>query len=294
MEPVEEFLRDVEVLLALENSDFAAATQLVEELKDKSNETVKLLCRIQLCALELQIAYATGDLRRAHDVLYESPSCAQNVDLYGEKVVADRTSAVGVIHEFDGRMQLIDGKVSEALSTFLSAAQTYASCDSKRHAACKQLVIFCRLVRQAAGGQDFPSIESADDALLEKLVPLTAAIAKADIGAIRSVVDDPSFAELANSGMHDAISKWLTVLEDSNRFLTKGGQVLVDENDYWTLGQRLNEMKNPPELPTETWEVVLSMLTSEHESVQSACKKFPETFANIFDKPSAPAAKRQQ
>lgn len=35
MEPVEEFLRDVEVLLALENSDFAAATQLVEELKDK-------------------------------------------------------------------------------------------------------------------------------------------------------------------------------------------------------------------------------------------------------------------
>lgn len=109
--------------------------------------------------------------------------------------------------EFDGRMQLIDGKVSEALSTFLSAAQTYASCDSKRHAACKQLVIFCRLVRQAAGGQDFPSIESADDALLEKLVPLTAAIAKADIGAIRSVVDDPSFAELANSGMHDAISK---------------------------------------------------------------------------------------
>lgn len=65
---------------------------------NESNETVKLLCRIQLCALELQIAYATGDLRRAHDVLYESPSCAQNVDLYGEKVVADRTSAVGVIH----------------------------------------------------------------------------------------------------------------------------------------------------------------------------------------------------
>ncbi|KAH7698355.1 hypothetical protein AAVH_34552 [Aphelenchoides avenae] len=39
----------------------------------------------------------------------------------------------------------------------------------------------------------------------------------------------------------------------------------------------------PIQLPTETWEVVLSTLKNEHVSVQSTCKKFRETFANIFN-----------
>lgn len=101
----------------------------------------------------------------------------------------------------------MDAEVGGALSAFLSAQTTYSRRGSKRLAACKQLVLFCRLVRHATGGHDFPSTESADEALLEVLVPLTAAIAKADLDAIRSVLDGPSFAQLAIYGLHHAISK---------------------------------------------------------------------------------------
>ena len=101
---------------------------------------------------------------------------------------------------------MMDGKMADALSAFLLAAQTYASCGSQRLAACEQLVLFCRLVQHAAGGHDFPATDPTDETLLELLVPLTAAIAKADLAAIRSIVDGPSFAELANNGLRDAVS----------------------------------------------------------------------------------------
>ncbi|KAH7703934.1 hypothetical protein AAVH_28880 [Aphelenchoides avenae] len=39
----------------------------------------------------------------------------------------------------------------------------------------------------------------------------------------------------------------------------------------------------PIQLPTETWVVVLSMLRSEQASVRSTCKKFRDTFANIYN-----------
>ena len=103
-------------------------------------------------------------------------------------------------------MHLADEKVADALSAFLSAAQIYASCGSKSLAACKQLVLFCRLVQHAAGGHDFPTTEPTDEALLELLVPLTAAIAKADLAAMRSTLNGPSFAELANEKLHDTVA----------------------------------------------------------------------------------------
>ncbi|KAH7711318.1 COP9 signalosome complex subunit 2 [Aphelenchoides avenae] len=268
MEPVKECVREVEAQQALEKSDYTATMQRVVELKqkvmDESNETVKLLCRLQLCAAELHITHATGDFRRLRLVLAEIRSIvlkSLNVTSIAEKVVDDRTSATGIIQEFEGRMQLIDGKVSEALSTFLSAAQTYASCDSKRLPACEQLILFCRLVQHAAGERVFLATESADEALLELLVPLTAAIAKADLGAIRGILDGPSFAELADNGLHDAASHWLETLDDTNRFLTTAGLELIDRSDYFTLGRTLEDVTIPVQildkLTRDTWMVRL-------------------------------------
>ncbi|KAH7711319.1 COP9 signalosome complex subunit 2 [Aphelenchoides avenae] len=268
MEPVEECVREVEAQQALEQSDYTTTMQRVEELKKKamaeSNETVGLMCRLQLCAAELQIAHATGDFRRLRLVLAEIRSSvlkSLNVTSVAEKVVDDRTSATGIIQEFEGRMQLMDGKVSEALSTFLSAAQTYSYCGSKRLTACKQLVLFCRLMQHAAGGHDLPATEAADEALLELLIPLNAAIAKADLDSMRSIVDGPSFAKLTNDGLHDAVSHWLNVLEDTNRFLTKEGQEFIDRSDYLALDRTLEDVTIPAEifdkLTRDTWMVRL-------------------------------------
>lgn len=42
--------------------------------------------------------------------------------------------------------------------------------------------------------------------------------------------------------------QWVKVLEDTNRFLTKEGQVLVDGGDYWTLDERFYELPIPVEV----------------------------------------------
>ncbi|KAH7664866.1 hypothetical protein AAVH_43376, partial [Aphelenchoides avenae] len=189
-------------------------------------------------------------------------------------------------------MYLFDGKVAAALTTLRSAETTYSRCGSKRLAACKQYILFCRLIKNAAVGWDPPSAESADEALLELLVPLTAAIAKADLGAMRSIVDRPSFAKLANNGLHDAVSQWLEQMEDSNRILLNEGQVLVDGNDYFTVSQRLEDVINPVEIfdkfTRDTWTIRLWSLkvqtayhSKEHELVDGIVKRMGELSASV-------------
>lgn len=107
-------------------------------------------------------------------------------------------------------MKLTDGNEAGILSAFESAVQTYTYCGSENLVACKRLVLFCRLVQHAAGGHDFPATESVDEDLLELLVPLTAAIAKADFEGIRlrlRLIDAPPFSETAKHWLYDAVSQ---------------------------------------------------------------------------------------
>ncbi|KAH7703175.1 hypothetical protein AAVH_29656 [Aphelenchoides avenae] len=78
---------------------------------------------------------------------------------------------------------------------------------------------------------------------------------------MRSIVEDASFAELAEDGLLDDVSQWLKALENTNRFLTTEGQELVGRSDYGTLEQVLDSVVVPVEAfdkPTrDNWSVRL-------------------------------------